>query len=139
MERRLESLEADVKEQQAHMVEMHERSSAIMATQKLVLKLVLACLVSALGAAGTVAATSINNRGRVEEIMRDQHQHASQGHPGIRREVAEVRTEVRGLSVSIQSLNENIEGYRQSNENLLDGRSSPRYRSSRSNRGGSSR
>lgn len=139
MEKRLESLEDTVKEHQTHMVEMHERSATIMATQRLVLKLVLACLVSALGAAGTVAATSITNRSSVEEIHRDQTQHATEGHPHLRREVVEVRTEVRGLTASIDTLSKNIEGYRQSNEDLVDRRSPSRHRSSRSTRSGSSR
>lgn len=139
MERRLESLEDTVKEQQAHMVEMHERSTTIMTTQRLILKLVMACLGSALLAAATVATTSITNANAVDELRRDGSRHSSEGHPNLRSEVVEVRTEVRGLTASIDALSENIEGYRQSNENLMDRRGSARHRSSRSNRSSSSR
>lgn len=128
-----------MKEQQAHMVEMHERSTAIMTTQSLTLKLVMACLGVAITAAVTVATTGVTNANAVEELRRDGSQHSGQGHPSLRREVAEVRTEVRGIAVSISALSDNIERYRESNENLVDGRSGSSHRSGRGSRSGTPR
>lgn len=129
---RFEALESRVQEVRDSHIEIVTSLKAI----KWFAGIILTVMMSTAG--GGIYAV-ITNGNRIEELSRDGHSHATQGHPELRREVVEVRTEVRGLTASVDTLSENVERYRQSNEDLLDRRSGAGNRDHRSGRSGSSR
>lgn len=119
LEERTEEIEAAIRQSAIHVTEMHERTESIMRGQTTVRNLVFAVLATALTGAAAVTVKAYTNETEIGALRGEAVKHTAEGHPGLRREVAEVATEVRTITVSIGDLGERLDRYRESNNEIL--------------------
>lgn len=107
--KRIEKLEDEMKTNTIHVTEMHERTDAIISGQKTVRNLIIAMLGIVLAGASTVTIKSFTNEAAIRDIEGNTSRHTVEGHPGIRRDVAQIQTRVEQNGQAIAELDSSVE------------------------------